>query len=295
MSDEESKLADQRGKFAQVVTDGRKVPDIEWVGGRLLLSNKRLVLASNEGKRTFPLSKITSIKSQEEAANPLAKVDSYISVQVGADVMLLSPADHAPFEQQLYTAVLDQQVIAVKHPAVEGGVVQDASWSKGQLTLDFEGIESTANGEVGLAVANGQFVEIEINDVGTVEEGEATVLGDQRPIIEVSHTVEATAVETHIAGPRHKMSILGALLRKGEAQNTTDVELSEAENAVLMALYSGVSPFQIPDFIGMDVEQVEAIYDQLIEQGILEERRVRREVKLKARGRNIATEAMDDE
>ncbi|MFC7057971.1 hypothetical protein [Halovenus salina] len=62
-----------------------------------------------------------------------------------------------------------------------------------------------------------------------------------------------------------------------------------------MALYSGVSPFQIPDFVGLDVETVEEIYDELIEAGVLQEKRVRRDVQLKARGRNIASEAMGEE
>jgi hypothetical protein len=103
------------------------------------------------------------------------------------------------------------------------------------------------------------------------------------------------SLETHLSGPRRKVNILAGLLRKGEAQNTTDADLSDEESEVLMALYSGVSPFQIPEFTGMDPDQVEAIYDGLIEQGILETRRVRREVSLKARGRHIASEASGQE
>jgi len=293
MSKGESALADQRGKFAQVVKDGQKVPQIEWIAGRILLSNKRIVLVSNQGKRTIPLSKITSIKGRENANQPLAQVSNYLSLQVGSDVTLISPQQHQPFEQELYDAVLDQTVIAVKHPAVKGGVVQDTGWEKGRLTLEFE--DETESGTVALAIATGQFVEVEIDDVGTVEENTADVFGDERFLIEVEHTVEATAVETHISGPKQKVSILGSLLRKGEQQNTTDAELSGEETEVLMALYSGVSPFQIPSFTGMDVEEVEAIYDDLIEEGILEEKRVRREVQLKARGRHVASEAMGDE
>ncbi len=293
MSKGESALADQRGKFTQVVKDGQKVPEIDWIAGRILLSNKRLVLVSNQGKRTIPLSKIRSIKGRENANKPLAQVSNYLSLQVGSDVTLISPQQHQPFEQELYSAVLDQTVIAVKHPAVKGGVVQETGWEKGRLTLEFE--EETANGTVALAISTGQFVEIEIDDVGIVEENKAEVLGDERFLIEVEHTVDTTAVETHISGPQQKVNVLAALLRKGEQQNTTDVELSAAEAEVLMALYSGVSPFQIPSFTGMDVEEVEAIYDDLIEQGILEEKRVRREVQLKARGRHVASEAMGEE
>lgn len=288
MSEGEQKLADQRGKFAQVVKNGHKVPDVEWVGGRIILSTKRIVLVSNDGKQTIPLSKIRSIKGRQDANQPLVQVSSYITLQLGGDVTLLSPKNHEEFEQTLYRAILDQQVILAKHPAVEGGVVQDTGWERGRLKID--------KGEVDLAIATGQFVEIEIDDVGTVEQNEGSIKGDERPLIEVEHTDDkGTAVETHISGnPQHVM-VLASLLWKGEAKNTTNVELSDEENEVLMALYSGVSPFQISEFVGMEVGQVEEIFDQLIEQEILEEQRIRREVQLKARGRHIAGEAMDEE
>jgi helix-turn-helix protein len=287
MSEGETKLADQRGKFTQVVKDGRKVPDLEWISGRILLSDRRLVLASNEGKRTIPLPQIQSITSRQDAAKPLAQVSNYVSLQMGGDVMLVSPADHEGFERDLYRAILDGEVVLVRHPAVEGGVVRDTDWEKGKLK-----IEETS---VALALTSGQFVEVEIDDVGTVETTETAVMGETRTVTEVSHTQEATAVETYVSGVDRHVTVLASLLRKGEERNTTDVELTEQETEVLMALYSGVSPFQIPAFVGMDVDTVEEIFDGLIAEGILEEQRNRREVELKARGRHIASEAMDEE
>ncbi len=287
MSGGEEMLADTTGKFAQVVKDGRKVPDLEWVSGRIVLSNKRLVLATNQGKRTIALAKVQGIKGRQDVNATMAQVSSYLSLQVGNDVTLVSPKEFEEFERSLYSAVLDQQVILAKHPAVEGGVVQSNEWEKGRLKVEED--------QVALALSSGQFVEIEIDDVGTVEETEGTIQGDERLVIEAEHTEEGTAVETHISGARRHVSVLASLLRKGEAKNTTDVELSDEESEVLMALYSGVSPFQIPNFVGMDVDRVEEIFDQLIEQGILEEIRTRRDVSLKARGRSIASEAMGEE
>ncbi len=289
MKEGETKLADQQGKFTQVVKDGRKVPDIEWIPGRILLSNKRMILASKQGKRTIALPKVSSIKSRQDAENPLAKVSSYISLQVGGDVTLISPKQHEQFEKALYNAVLDQQVVAVKHPAVKGGVVQNSSWEKARLSPELDG------GTIALAIASGRFVEIELDDIGIVEENEGEVLGEQRMFIEVEHTQAEAAVQTHISGPQHKVNILAELLRKSEQQHSTDVELTEAESEVLMALYSGVSAFQIPEFVGMDTETVEEIYEELIDADILQEKRVRRDVQLKARGRNIASEAMGEE
>jgi helix-turn-helix protein len=287
MSEGEQKLADETGKFAEVVKDGRKVPDVEWVSGRILLSTKRLVLASSEGKRTIPLTEIHAITGRQDANQPLAQVTSYISLQMGGDVVLVSPSDHAEFEHQLYSAILDQEIALVKHPAVEGGVVQGTEWEKARLKVETE--------EVALALTSGQFVEIEIDDVGTVEMDDSEVMGDTRRVIGVEHTQEATAVETHISGASRHVTVLASLLREGEKKNTADVDLGEREAEVLMALYSGVSPFQIPEFVGMDVDTVEETFDQLIEEGILEERRTRREVTLKARGRHIASESMDEE
>jgi helix-turn-helix protein len=78
-------------------------------------------------------------------------------------------------------------------------------------------------------------------------------------------------------------------------QASGSVDLSETEKRVLMGLYSGVSPFEIPDFLGMDVDEVEEIFERLIELDVLEEVRVRREVALKTRGRNIASEVINEE
>ena len=98
MSNGETTLADQQGKFTQVVKDGRKLPDVEWIPGRILLSEKRLVLASNQGKRTIPLSKVSTVTVRDDASQPFANVSSYLSLQVGNDVTLVAPNDHEEFK-----------------------------------------------------------------------------------------------------------------------------------------------------------------------------------------------------
>lgn len=285
----EHALVDTKGKFVQVVKEGRKRNDIEFQPGRILLSNKRLVLATNQGKRTIPLSKLTSVTASQ-MNQPLAQVDSYIKLQAGRDVWLVSPAAEE-VEEQLYSTLLDRIVVLVKHPAVEGGVVQEAGWEKARFKIDEEQ-EDTIN----LAISSGTFVEMDIDDVGTVEAKEKPIRGDERPLLEIEHTIDRTSVETHLSGsPRH-VSLIEGLVRKGEQRNTADdVELSDDEIQVLMALYSGISPFKIPEFVDMDIDEVEDVYDRLMEADILEPVRTRREVQLEARGRSIAGEAMGDQ
>ncbi len=45
-----------------------------------------------------------------------------------------------------------------------------------------------------------------------------------------------------------------------------------------MALHSGVSPFDIPNFVGIDVEEIEEIFDRLIELDVISVLRERTEV-----------------
>ncbi|QSG10850.1 Component of chemotaxis system associated with archaellum, contains CheF-like and HTH domain [Halapricum desulfuricans] len=284
MAEGEQKLADVQGRFMQVVSDGRKASDVDWQSCRLLLSNKRLLILTNEGKQTIPLGKVTSIKSRGDVNEAIAQVSSYLSVQIGSDVYLVAPQDQEPFEEKLYGAILDQRVVYVKHPAVEGGVVQDTGWEKARLKL--------GDGTVDLAIASGQFVEVDRGDVGTVEVSEQTVNDSQRRVAEIEHLVEDTVVQTHVTGPGRVVAILAGLLGQ---ENDPDADISKAEHEVLMALYSGVSPFKIPDFVGMDVDEIEEIYDELLEEGLLQEVRTRREVSLKPRGRNIASEVIENQ
>ncbi|MFB6075395.1 MAG: CheF family chemotaxis protein [Haloarculaceae archaeon] len=287
MSDGEHKLADSQGKFVTVIEGGRKRNDVDWMGGRILLSNKRIVLASSEGKRTIPLSKVSGIKSNTNVNEAIAQVSGYISVQVGADVTLVAPQDIESFEAELYDVLLDQRPVLVKHPALKGGVVQDTNWEKGRMSVDDDRVD--------LAITSGTFVELEVDDVATVEETTKTIRGDKRAVVEVEHTIEGTSVQTHVTGARRDVSILGSFVRRGEHLEIDEIDLTQEETEVLMALYTGVSPFEIPDFVGMDIGQVEEIFDRLQEYGVVEEVRVRREVELQARGRSIAGEAMSEQ
>jgi len=287
MSEGEYKISDTQGKFLQVVKKGRKLNDPDWTSGRILLSNKRLVLAGNGGKRTIPLSAVDGLKGRYDVNQAVASVSDYLSVEFEDNVVLLGPnTDIDEFETDFYGALLNQEMILTKHPAVEGGVVQDTEWEKARIKI--------SEGLVNVAIASGTFVGIELDDIGGVDRATRTVQGQQRTVLEVEHTQGDTSVQTYISGDTRRATLLESLLRKGERKNEGGVELSEVEKEVLMALYSGVSPFEIPDFLGMDVDEVESIFERLIEVDVLEEVRKRREVSLKTRGRNIASESINE-
>ena len=286
MSKSERKLADVTGKFTQVVRDGRKLQDTSWSNGRIVLSNKRLVIVGNDGKETIPLSNITSIRGRYDVNQAIATVSNYISINYGANVYLVSMNEVDEFELKIQRAILDGEIVLIQHPAVKGGVVQDTDWEKARVKIN----EGAAN----FALESGTFVQIEVDDVGTVETDERTVRGSDRPVIEAEHTVEDSSVQTYVSGSKQNTAILKSVLDKGAEKNASSIDLSSKEEEVLMAIYSGVSPFEVPEFLDIDTDEVEEIYERLIELDVLEEVRVRREVALKPRGRNIAREAMNN-
>ncbi|ADD06413.1 taxis protein CheF1 [Natrialba magadii ATCC 43099] len=286
MSSGEQKLADVTGKFTQVVREGRKLSDTNWSNGRIVLSNKRIVIVSNDGKVTIPLGKVQSIRGRYDVNQTVAKVSNYISINYGANVYLISMGDVQEFELQIQKAVLDGEIVLVRHPAVKGGVVQDSSWRKARVKIN----EGVAN----FAIESGEFVQIEVDDVGTVESGERTVRSQERPVIEAEHTEDGSSVQTYLSGSSQNCAMLKSVLDRGAEKNASQIDLSGKEEEVLMAIYSGVSPFEVPEFLDIDTDEVEEIYERLIELQVLEEVRVRREVALKPRGRNIASEAMNN-
>jgi hypothetical protein len=324
MSQNEAKILDKQGKFLQVLKDGRTRNDVGWIPGRILLSDKRLVLAANEGKRTIPISAITKLGGRHDVNQAVARVAEYASIEYDGNNVILVTASAQPeeIEEALYQAILDNNTVLARHPAVEGGVVQDTDWHKAQVKYDSgtetethsesnsgfgSGFEGGADSEdeddeeeesesIIFGLADGTFAEIELDDIGGFNTAEQLVRDENRAVLKVEHAQEdGTSIQTHVTGTGQHVQVMTSLFREGHQRSEIGVELEQQEQRVLMALYTGVSPFKIPEFVDMDVDKVEEIYERLIELDALDEVRMRREVELTARGRQIASGAMDNE
>jgi helix-turn-helix protein len=283
MSDEK-KIRDTQGKFLHAVRNGQDMLDAEWNNCRVVLTNKRVALIA-DGKRSIPLADIERFGGRVDVNQAAANVADYTALHADEDVVLVATPEHEAFETDLYNAILDGEILFVKHPAVEGGVVQDSGWQKARIKVTDEVIR--------LAVADGDRVEIERDDIGDAEEDERDVKGEKRLVVEVEHTDdEGISVETHVTGERKHASVLLKLVRKGFAQTEANIDLDPTEKRVIMALHSGVSSFAIPEFVGISVEQTEAIFDRLIELDVIEVVRERTEVEITPEGRSAASESM---
>ncbi|MFC7072964.1 CheF family chemotaxis protein [Halovenus rubra] len=287
MSSSETKIEDTQGKFLHAVKNGQELTTAEWQQCRVMLTNKRIVIVS-DGKITIPLSDINQMGERYDINQQAASETRYTTLHVGNEVLLVTTPDHEVFETNFYRAFLDGAVIYVKHPAVVGGVIQGIDWQRGRLKVTKD--------DVKMVLEDGQKFVIERDDIGEFETDERTVAGEERNILEVEHTDEdGRSVQTYLSGREHHISVLKQVLEEGAEQNRADLELDPIERRVVMALYSGVSPFAISEFVGIDVEKAENIYDELIELDVIEVVRERREVSLTAQGRKVAGEAMGEQ
>jgi hypothetical protein len=287
MMADEHKVADTRGRFLQVIRNGREVNDADWMNGRILLSNQRLVLASTAGKRTIPLTDIEGLGGRFDANQRIATVSDYVAIHLPEGVVLVAPADFEEFENDLFSALLNYESYLARHPAVAGGVVQNTEWERARVKVEQEAVS--------VATVGGTFVEIRLDDIGDINTGQRTVMDRERRVIEVEHSDDGTSLQTYLSGPARECGILATLLRKGEEQSETSLDLSATDKQVLTALYSGVEPFDIPSFLGLDVDEVEELFQRLIDHQVVDEVRVRREVELNARGRSIASDAIEEQ
>lgn len=291
MSGGERRIAETQGRFLRTVESGGEVDDARWETGRILLSNRRLVLVGSEGKRTIPLADIDEIGVEGDGVEVETRAPEVASLRTGEEVLLLATRDHASFEVDLCTAALDGEILLARHPAVEGGEDvrdQDADWEKARLTAG-------GDGTIRVETSEGTSLAIAPDDVLDVDVTERTVRDRSTRVVEVEHVNRGTDVETHLAGPALACSLLQTLLGQGAEESGGKVDLDETEREVLMALYSGISSFEIPEFTGTDVDEVEDTFERLVELDVLDEVRRRREVALTPRGRNLASDAIGDE
>jgi len=286
MSDSEKKITDVRGQFMQVMESGRRLDDADWQSCRIVLTDRRLVLIAEE-KQSVPLAAVEAIGGRYDVNQRAAQVASYLALNLGDDVVLVSAAEHDEFETDFFHACLDGEILRVKHPAVEGGVVQDTEWSKARIKVGDDAVR--------FALAEGDLVVVDRDDIGEVEVEERTELGAERTVIEVEHTEDGISVETYVTGETDDVSVLRQVLEEGVERNRADLDLGPVEEQVVMALHSGVSPFEIPEFVDAEVEEIEEIYDRLIELDVIEVVRERTEVEMTAQGRSVAGQSMGEQ
>ncbi|MFT4945953.1 MAG: helix-turn-helix protein [Natronomonas sp.] len=209
--------------------------------GRVLLSEKRLVLAVNSNDRlTIPLRTVIDVAVGHVPDEIQGFFESTVTLAFELNgrqhkaVVEAGDSTIQKFATVLFKAILNSTRMSIKHPARVGGRVTDESFVPCRLFLRPQSVRFKTNDET---------VEIELATVTKFSRTNREINGNSQPVLELQHMPSGEAMVTMAAmnTPR-EMTILGRYLRLEYTElmnELKDVEITADEKEILTAIYSG--------------------------------------------------------
>jgi helix-turn-helix protein len=241
----------------------------EPIKGRILLSQKRLVLATNDdNKVTIPLSSVFDIAVGNVPPELGDFFDATVTVAFERKGNRYVAAIEAgeekidKFSTVLFKAILNGADMTLKHPARLGGRVTDQEFVPAKLSLRPKRVQFT-NSDTEISIA--------LSTVTGFDRSTREIAGSQRPILEVRHMSGGQSAMTLVApDSSRKMSVLGRYLRLeySELMNELrDIEITDDEKEILVALYSGAGGegISLANIVGEEPQKVTMLLNSLQE------------------------------
>jgi helix-turn-helix protein len=262
---EESVVADFVGRV--------HTPDLardEPVTGRVILSQRRLVLVADAGKTTVPLSKVFDIVVGSVPNDLRSFFSDSVTIayrQGGARRTALvegEPADMDRFTRLFFKTLLRGVTVTVRHPAKRGGRVTNASDHTASISL--------SPGAIGFSGCPDPF-QVDLSTVIDYERTSRTLAGKKRPALVFRH-VPDTQTMTSIATVPDKriLNVLGRYIKLEYDEVMADVEAfdpTEEQLEILVSIYSAGGEANIADVVTGDVTQTEMVLETLREERLV--------------------------
>jgi len=246
-----------------------RMTSAEPVKGRVLLSQKRLVLAVNDDdKLTIPLSSIFDVAVghvPEELGGFFHSTVTVAFEEGDRQFVAVVEGDDdkiQKFSTLLFKTILNGTDAMVKHPARVGGRVTDVEFVPAKLFLKPQRVEfRTADGTVDVRLAA----------VTEFRRSDREIGGARRPVLEVRHMPQGKAMLTMAAtNSSRKMAILGRYLRLEYSELMSELEeidVSDDEKEILVAVYSGAGTegISLPQIVDAEPAKVTMMLNRLEE------------------------------
>jgi helix-turn-helix protein len=239
---------------------------------RVVLSRDSLVIAAHDRKIKIELGSIFDIivsrvpKDLDEFFDQTVLI-GYTKSKTRRTVLVKGDHDRIDkFAMYLYKATLQGRTAHVKHPARKGGRVVEGPRKDARIypqphSVAFEGDE--VDFEVDLSLVT------DISHAKRTAEGEDTA----KPVLSVRHMSNKQAVTTEITHDSvRKLNILTRYLRLRYFQlveQLDDIEMTDEETEVLVALYSGGEREHLPGMLDADQEYVDDVLSDLVDKDLL--------------------------
>jgi len=263
----------------------------EPVRGRVVMSKRRIVLATEDASVTIPLAGVFDVQ-HDTAPRDLAEFfeDTVtVAYERGGEkhVAVIEGAGDTvdKFVTLVFKGLLNGSAVYAKHPARRGGRVTERSFESGELFL--------SPGTVGLRGNVG--ASIDLSTVTHFERVERNVNGSSRQLLSVRHMGGTGTVTTELAlDSGRKMNLLGRFIRLRYThlkQELKDISLTTDEVEALVAIYSSGPEASLAAVLGIDASRVTMLLNSLVDEGLVEDSDG---VTLTKFGRAAVTEHIED-
>lgn len=239
--------------------------------GRVLMSDKRVVIATEDTKRSIPLDQIFDLaygSAPQELRRFFETTVSLAYEQHGEQrVALIEGADDTvdTFTDILFKAILNGSDAIVTHPARVGGRVTDSTPRPMTVYLRPKSVRFAGPNEFS----------IEISTVVQFRRIERELQGSTRPVLSVQHAPDSQTLTTEIfIESTRKMNVLGRFLKLEYSklrEELEDISLGDQEAEALVGVYSGGDDASLASLLGLESNRVTMLLNSLIEKGLVEE------------------------
>ena len=263
----------------------------EPVRGRVVMSKRRIVLATDSDRVTIPLEGVFDVQHDAAPGDLAEFFDDTVTVAYEGDgdrhVAVIEGAGDTVerFVILVFKGLLNGSKVHVKHPARRGGRVTDQPFESAKLTV--------SPGTV--AFRGASDTEIDVSTVTHFERVERELGGTTRPLLSVRHMGATSAVTTELAlDSGRKMNLLGRFIRLRYThlkQELADVDLTSEEIEALVAIYSSGPNANLATVLGVDASRLTMFLNDLIDKGLV---RDDDGVHLTSMGRAAVSEHIED-
>ncbi|WP_115863521.1 CheF family chemotaxis protein [Halorussus litoreus] len=259
----------------------------EPVKGRIVLSRRRLVLATGDAKSQVALSDIFDVNvgyvpgDLESFFQDTVTIAHRTEGESRVAVIEAGSEEVSRFKTVLFKATLNGTRTHIKHPARVGGRVTDASFRRAKLAIEPGTVKFAAEEPLTVELANVTYFRKESRDGG--------------PVIVLRHAEEGQPVTSEFAlESERKLNLLGRYLRleySELAEKVEELTISEEEMEALVAVYSGARTGDLAGTLGLDSSRVTMLLNDLREKGLVDEGE--KGLSLTAQGRLLVSDRIE--
>ena len=237
---------------------------------RVVMSERRIVVARDDDRLTVPLSAVVDVVVGNVPADVRELYDDTVTVayetgEAGVRTLLLEAGNETMtrFVDVLFKCLLNGTGAVVEHPAKVGGRVTGVEATPAKLSVGSKAVD--------VATPEGEFT-IDITTVVDYDRAKRSPRGVERPSLEVTHADGADVVTTLLAPDTARaVNLLGRYLNIEYTQlrrAVQDVSLEAAETRALVAVYAS-GDVDLPELLDGDAARASAVLESLREKDLV--------------------------